>query len=413
MSRSVSHLRASRLRRGWRLPWFDSADFWRLWYVGLIVFVVRWLETVAVGVFAYQETGSAFVVAMLTMLRLLPMGLLGVYLGAAAEQVQRRTALILVVLLMLANSAVLALIAHAGQLQVWHLALASFLNGVGWATDNPVRRVMLGEVAGSERMGTAMAVDVGSNNASRMVGPTIGGLILAALGIQGVFALSVLLYLTAVAAAVSVRYRNRTPAAGGAPVLARMAEGLRLVRRDRKLIGILVVTVIYNVFGWPFTSMIPVVGQDRLHLGAEGIGILASMDGIGAFAGAILMAWLVRPRLYATAYVGGVALYMVMLTVFALVPNAPLAGFALLLTGLGGAGFSIMQATLVYLASPPEMRSRMLGVLSVCIGVGPVGFLHLGWLADLIGAPWATAASGVEGLIALALTRRWWRHAGP
>ena len=78
----------------------------------------------------------------------------------------------------------------------------------------------------------------------------------------------------------------------------------------------------------------------------------------------------------------------------------------------GGAAFSIMQATLVYLAAPADMRSRVLGLLSMCIGVGPLGFLMLGLLADRIGADHATAATGIAGLIALALTRRWWRWIG-
>jgi MFS family permease len=242
-----------------------------------------------------------------------------------------------------------------------------------------------------------------------MVGPTIGGLLLASFGIEGVFSLSVVLYAVAVVAACRVRYRNTFPPATAESVLARIAEGLRLVRSDRRLIGTLTVTVIYNVFGWPFTSMVPVIGQDRLHLGPEGIGILASMDGIGAFAGAVLMAMLCKPHFYRTAYVGGVTLYLVMLIVFALVPLPAVAGSALLVTGFGGAGFSIMQATLVYLSSPPEMRSRMLGVLSVCIGVGPVGFVALGWLADAIGAPWATAATGFTGLLMMLLTRPLWR----
>jgi predicted MFS family arabinose efflux permease len=221
--------------------------------------------------------------------------------------------------------------------------------------------------------------------------------------------LSVVLYTVAVFAAYRVRYHNLFPPVTTEPVLARIAEGLRLVRRDRRLIGTLTVTVIYNVFGWPFTSMVPVIGQDQLQLGPEGIGILASMDGIGAFAGAVLMAMFCRATFYRTAYVGGVTLYMVMLIVFALVPLPEVAGSALLLTGLGGAGFSIMQATLVYLAAPPEMRSRMLGVLSVCIGIGPVGFVGLGWLADAIGAPAATAATGLVGLLMMLLTRPLWR----
>jgi MFS family permease len=397
-------------RAAGRPAWLiDSADFWRLWFVGLVVFTVRWVETVAVGVFVYQDTGSAFIVAMMTMLRLLPMGLFGAFLGAIAERVERRTALILVTVSMVLTSLTLAVLAHLHLLAVWHLAVASFINGIGWATDNPVRRVMIGEAVGTAQMGTAMSVDVGANNASRMVGPTVGGLLLAGVGIDGVFTLSVALYAIAVVAACRVRYRNSFPPNATESVLARIAEGLRLVRNDRRLIGTLTVTVIYNVFGWPFTSMVPVIGQDRLMLGPEGIGILASMDGVGAFAGAVLMAMFCKPRFYRTVYVGGVSLYMVMLIVFALVPLPAVAGTALLFTGLGGAGFSIMQATLVYLSSPPEMRSRMLGVLSVCIGVGPVGFVALGWLADAIGAPWATAATGCTGLLMMLLTRPLWR----
>ncbi len=383
-------------------------DFWRLWQVGLVVFVVRWLETVAVGVFVYQHTGSAFLVAMMTMLRLLPMGLFGVFLGAWAERVERRATRIGVVLMMGATSLTLALLAHAGALQVWHLALASLLNGLGWATDNPVRRVMIGEVVGPDQMSAAMSVDVGANNASRMVGPTMGGMLLAGIGIDGVFALSVALYGVALAAALRLRYRNAAPSGSGS-VLARIAEGLTLVRGDRRLIGTLTLTVIFNVFGWPFTSMIPVIGQDRLGLGPTGIGALASLDGIGAFCGAILLALWLKPAWYARVYLGGVTLYLVMLTVFGLVTDPAIASLALLLVGLGGAGFSIMQATLVYLSAPPEMRSRILGVLSVCIGIGPVGFIGLGLLADVVGAPWATAATGIAGLVAVALTRPLWR----
>jgi hypothetical protein len=137
--------------------------------------------------------------------------------------------------------------------------------------------------------------------------------------------------------------------------------------------------------------------------------LLASLDGIGAFCGAMLAAIFLRPSWYGRVYVGGVTLYLVMLSVFGIVPIPTIAAGALLLTGLGGAGFSIMQATLVYLAAPPDMRSRLLGVLSLCIGVGPVGFVGLGVLADAIGAPWAIATTGITGLIVLGVTNKWWR----
>jgi hypothetical protein len=158
--------------------------------------------------------------------------------------------------------------------------------------------------------------------------------------------------------------------------------------------------------------MIPVIGHDNLDLGAVGIGLLASMDGVGAFCGAVVIALVAKPAMFARLYVGGVVIYLLMLPVFALAANPLLAGTVLLATGVANAGFSIMQATLVYLAAPPEMRSCIFGVLSVCIGVGMVGFIHLGLLAGIIGASWATATIGVEGILVMLLTRRFWRALG-
>jgi len=393
-------------RRSWLIR---EPDFRRLWLVGVVVFAVRWLEMLAVAVFAYQRTGSPFIVALLTMLRMLPMALFGALVGAVAERLERRTALILVILSMLLSSLTLALLAWADVLEVWHVALASFVNGISWTTDNPVRRTMIGEVVGSERMSAAMSIDVGANNASRMLGPTLGGLLFATVGIGGAFAVSVACYLVALAAALRVRHRNAVRPSTATSVFERMVEGVMLVRRDRRLVGTLVITVIYNTFGWPFTTMIPVIGQDNLSLGAAGIGLLASMDGVGAFGGAILIALFAKPRVYARLYIGGVFAYLLMLPVFALASHPLFAGSVLVATGFANAGFSIMQATLVFLAAPPEMRSRIFGVLSVCIGVGMIGFIQLGVLAGLIGAAWAIAATGIVGIVAMLLTRRWWR----
>jgi MFS family permease len=386
-----------------------GGDFWRLWVVGLVLFVVRWIETIAVAVFVYQRTGSALIVAGMTMLRILPMGLLGTFLGALADRLERRTGLILIVLVSLATTAVLALLAHFDRLAVWHLAVASLINGTGWAADNPVRRMMIGDVVGVQRMSTAISIDVGSNNASRMAGPTIGGFLLATAGIAGAFSLDAALYVIALVAAVGIRYRNNPEHRSSGQMLTRIAEGLNLARSNSRLRAILLITIIFNVFGWPFTSMIPVIGQDNLHLGPEGIGMLASVEGIGAFAGAIAVALYARPTQHAALYTGGLIAYLLMLTLFALAPDVVLAGLALLATGLTGAGYSIMQTTLMYRSAPPEMRGRMLGVLATCIGTGPIGFIHLGLSADAIGAGWATAALGIEGLLVLALTWPLWR----
>ena len=384
------------------------ADFWRLWSVGLVASVVRWLETVVMGVIVYRETDSPFLVSVVTMLRLLPMGLFGAWLGVVVERFDRRLMLAGMIALLALTSAVLSIIAAFGLLQVWHLAVGSLVNGFGWLTDNPLRRTMMGDSVGRERMATAMALDIVAMNVSRMIGPTLGGVVLVIAGIEGAFLLSAGLYLLALGATLAVTARS-VPSGHGTPVLASMREGFAAVRADRRLAAILAVTVVYNIFGWPFTSMIPVIGRDQLALGPEGVGLLTSVDGIGAFAGALLLAWRLAPRWHAGAYVGGVALYQVGIVIFALSPGIAPASIGLLLTGLSGAAFATLQATLVYLAAPTEMRPRIMGVLSVCIGTGPLGFLWLGWLADAVGASTATALTGALGLVVLLALRPLWR----
>lgn len=394
--------------------WIAIPDFRRLWLVGFTMYIVRWLELLAVGVFTYDVTGSASLVAAMVMLRILPMGLFGAFVGAAADRLERRTALILVLVAMMANSAAIALLASFDALEVWHLAVASFVNGVGWATDNPVRRMMIGDVVGPKAMGPAMSLDVGSNNGSRMLGPPLGGVLLAAIGIGGVFWLALAFYAVGLFAALAVRVRGGAVAAGGVSLLRGLRDGIAWVRGDRRLIGVFLVTVIFNIFGWPSLSMIPVIGKDDLGLGPEGVGLLASLDGVGAFAGALTLMILARPAWYGWIYVGGMALFLAMVIVFASAPSlvveaAPLTGGALLVLGVGGSCFSVMQATLVYLHAPEAMRARLLGLLSVFIGTGPIGFVYIGLLAEVLTAQTATIAMGVQGLAVLVLTWRYWR----
>src|SRR5262249_10725466 len=126
--------------------------------------------------------------------------------------------------------------------------------------------------------------------------------------------------------------------------------------------------------------------------------------------GALLAALWLTPRWYGQTYLGCVACYLIAVVMFALVKSPALAGAALLVTGFAGAGFATMQATLVYLAAPPDMRSRILGVLTVCIGTGPIGFLWLRWVSSRIVAAHATPVPGVLGLLAMGATWRWWKE---
>lgn len=393
-----------------RLP--RQGDFWRLWLVGLLMSAVRWVEMLVVAIFTYQVTGSAFLVTMMTLLRVLPMALFGAFLGAWADRLDRPRALAGVLTATLLSSAAIAILAWTGRLEVWHLAASSFINGTAWATDNALRRILIGDVVGADRMATAMALDIGANNASRMVGPALGGILLATAGVASAFTLSVGLYLIGIAATLGLTYRKHVEHPAAASMLSSIAEGLREVRRRRHLAGILGVTAIFNIFGWPFNSLVPVIGKDNLALGPEGVGLLSSMEGVGAVVGAAWVILLANPRHYHVLYIGGVAAFQLMMIGFAWMPRPLLAGAFLTMTGISGACFAVMQTTLLYRAVAPEMRSRMLGLLSVSIGVGPIGFLQVGLLAEALGARTAIVVIAVEGLIALGLTFPLWRSRG-
>jgi MFS family permease len=390
-----------------RLP--RQVDFWRLWVVGLVMSAVRWVEMLVVAIFTYQVTGSAFIVTMMTLLRVLPMALFGAFMGAWADRLDRKRALVGVLAATLVSSAAIAVLAWSGRLEVWHLAVSCFVSGTAWATDNALRRILIGDMVGADKMATAMALDIGANNASRMVGPTLGGILLAVAGVESAFTLSVGLYLIGIAATLGVAYRKPVAHTAVVSMLSSIAEGLREVRQRRHLAGILAVTAIFNIFGWPFNSLVPVIGKDNLALGPEGIGLLSSMEGVGAMIGTATLILLAKPKHYHLLYIGGVTVFQVMMMGFALMSQPLFAGGFLIMTGISGACFAVMQTTMLYRAVAPEMRSRMLGLLSVSIGVGPVGFLLVGLLAEAFGARSAIIIIAVGGLIALMLTAPLWR----
>ncbi|MFP6772451.1 MAG: hypothetical protein VCE74_08945 [Alphaproteobacteria bacterium] len=132
------------------------------------------------------------------------------------------------------------------------------------------------------------------------------------------------------------------------------------------------------------------------------------MEGLGAFIGAMGVAFLGRATAHGRIYFYGAATAGAGLILFALSPWPLLSGIILVLTGIGAGCFATMQSTLILLLAPPEVRSRLMGVLSVCIGLGPLGFAHLGLMADWLGAGPAVTIMGLEGLVAFALAWLFW-----
>ena len=377
----------------------------RLWAVGMLMSMIRWIEILAFAVFTYDQTKSALWVASLMMLRLLPLSLFGLALGALASHLPRRRLLIVTHAVLFATCLLLLMMSAFGKIEVWHLAVASFVNGITWAGDMPLRRALMGDLAGHGRMVQAMSLDAVFSNACRLIGPGLGGLLLAQGGLQAVLLCATLLYLPVLAALVGLADPPPAQDAATRPTMRELLlRGLNAARESRPLQATLWITVLFNLFGWPVLSMIPVIGRDQLHLDAQGVGLLASLDGIGSLLGALALTSIARHLRHGPVYVGAVLVFLVLQVAFAWSHHVLLTGFILFAIGVAQAGFAVMQPTLVYTSATADRRSDAMGLMTMCIGVAPLGFLAIGWLAERLGAPMAALTCAVSGLVAVALT---------
>ena len=391
------------------LPIHRDAQFRRLWAVGMLVSLVRWLEILAFGVFTYELTQSAFWVASLMMLRMLPLALFGLAFGALAARFSRRTSLLVSQGLLCVTTLALLVISSMGAIEVWHLAVASFVNGAVWAGDMSMRRSLMGDIAGPTRMAHAMSLDAVAVNGCRLVGPGLGGLLLAHGGLPAVFLCGVLLYVLVLVFLAGLADMPAAVAPRKTALRSLLIGGFQAARDSPRLLATLWITVLFNLFAWPVLSMVPVIGQERLQLSTEGIGLLASMDGVGSLIGAIVLTTLAGRFRQGHVYAGSVLFFLAMQLVFAWSALPIVTGAALLALGFAQSGFAIMQSTLVYVAAPLDRRYEAMGLLTMCIGVAPLGFLAVGWLAEWLGAPLAAMICAMCGFISVALSWPLWR----
>ena len=398
---------AAALRRG-RNAWLTDRRFIAIFVVGTLTSVVRWLEMLVFGVYVYAATRSATITAAMTLLRVLPLALFGVFGGAVADRVDRRRLMQWGLVGMCALSAGLAVLAWSGRIEVWHLGVAAFLGGTFWITDFPVRRALIGDVVRGPFLGRAMGVDTLANNGTRMLGPLLGGTLLATVGLAGTFVISAVLHALCWVAFQVVRFPSPVRATAAGNVWRSVAEGVRYLRGDRRLASVLAITVVFNLWAFPMIAMIPVIGEESFRLGPSAVGFLAATEGAGALIGAVLITFLARPANFMRLYFAGCVFYLVFSIAFAASPVPWLAATVLFVVGVGGAFYAAMQTTLVITSTPAEVRGRMMGVLSVCIGTGPLGFYHVGALADWIGARDAVALIGLEGLVAAIVVSLLW-----
>ncbi len=372
--------------------------------------MARWLELLAFGVYVYDQTKSPLLVTLVTLVKLAPLALFGPVAGTLPARFAARTLYIAGIGIVLATTAVGLLACWHGGLLLWQVMLISFLGGVFWVLDFPVRRKMIGDAVAARVLSKAVGLDTLANNGTRMLGPVMGGVLLQYTGLVGVLAINLLLYVICLLVAINLKLGTVADdeADNKAGLIENMREGVTLVVRNPVLLATLLVTVIYNLFGFPMLSLVPVLGRDELDLSASVIGVLASMEGAGALLGGILFLIFGRVSLFRRIYVAGVAGGFVFWLFAALSGSPYTIGLALLLVGICSACFAVMQTTLLILNCEHRFRSRVFGILSLSIGAGFLGFSQIGLFAGWLGPRPALFLSSIMGLVSLgAVCLRW------
>jgi len=285
-------------RRG-RLTTFDSLryrDYRLLWIGTLFSSSGQWIQQVSIGWLTYALTGSPFLLGVVNGLRSVPLLVLGPFGGVAADRLDRKRLMLVTQLFLMTVTAVFATVIFTGHAHVWNIALFSLLTGVAWAFNMPVRQSVVPKLVPRESLMNAMALNSAGFNVTRIVGPSLAGLLIAAVGIGGNFTLQALAYLGVAAMVWQMHVPAHEHTGPAVSVRQNLAEGARYVWHHPTLRAQMTLALVPVVVALPYTSLMPVIAKDVLHLGPGGFGLLMAAPGLGAVIGTLTIASLGNVR---------------------------------------------------------------------------------------------------------------------
>lgn len=378
-------------------------NFRLLWTAALIAQLGQWLRNIALGWLAPILTDSPAFVGRVGFAAGLPILLLSLPAGVLLDRVDRRRTLIACQVTGAALAAGIAIFAAQGRLAAWSLLAAAFLSGGLVAFTQPATQALTPALVPRADLANALALTSAGNSSTRIIGPSLAGAPIGAVGIAGCFASQAGILTLATALTVALRLpardRDHTRAAVGGGLL----DGLRAIRNDRTLTGLLLLAAAPALLAYPYVQLMPVFARNVLDLGPRGLGLLMATTGVGALAGALLVAALgAYPHKGRLTLVLGIV-YGCFLTGFAqspwpLVSAAVGAGASFL-----GSAFYSLNVILVQTNASDALRGRVLGALTLTFGLMPIGTLLIGELADRIGVQWAVTGGSLGSSLCIAL----------
>jgi predicted MFS family arabinose efflux permease len=388
---------------------FHHADFRRFFWAQLVAQTGTWMQTVAQSWLVLQLTPSPFKLGLIGSLQFAPILLFSIASGALADRVRKRRLLIGAQAALGIQALGLAALVASGHVEYWHVAVLAFCSGLISVLDQPARQSLVAEMVGRADVASAVALNSASFNAARIVGPGLGGLLIASFGVVPAFVLNGLGFAVAVIMLLGLRTEGTPKARSGEGILHDVRTGLRYAFSTPEIRLTLGLLFIVSICVFNFTVYVPLVVRTVLHLGAEGFGLLMACLGVGAVTGALIVGALGARRPPAAVLFGAAALACSALIALSTARTFWLAAVLLFFTGLFGLVLVASCNTAMQLSAPDELRGRVMSLYTLIWGgVFPFGAFIVGTISEHWGVGRALLVNGTAGLLGVALLLGWW-----
>jgi MFS family permease len=367
----------------------------RLLWTGLLISQTgSWMQFVALGYLVDQLTKAPIYLGLLAFAQAIPRLLFAVIGGVAADRMDRRRVLYWTNLLATGSAFLLWFLTVVGQIQVWHIIVIGAFNSLINSFDGPARQSLVPHLVEERQIMPALSLNSIANNGSGIFGPSLGGVVIAAVGVGGCFFLNAVSFLAVMIALVLMRLPDDAGEARD-PFGKDIKEGFGLLARHRELIGLLGVVGVLNFFGRPYVRLMPALAREVLGVGPRGLGILQAAPAVGTilsvfFVGALADAGKGSMLLGSSIATG------VLVILFGLSSSFNLSAGLLVLVGTTQAVALAAANTVAQITVKPDQRGRVMGLYSMTsFGMFALGTLPIGALAGLVGVGYALTLGGL------------------
>ncbi len=373
-----------------------------MWLSMLVSFGGLQVAIVSRGYLAYDLSGSAGMLGLVSLAMGVPMLVFSPIAGVLADRVDKRRLLIGTQLFMFAVSGLLAILIHTGLIAIWHLIVFGFMQGIGFSLHMPTRSSLIPLLVGRERLGNAIALNNSGRNMMTIVGPAIAGIIIVTpgLGTAGAFDLTALCY---GAAALFVMRLPKTVGGGkkedAGKFSSQMIDGFRYVFTERTLLLLLCLAFVPLLLGRPYQMLLPVFQEDVLGVDARWLGFLNAATGAGGLLGSLFVAYFAASQHAKLLQVVFGGLFGISLLLFANSTWLPLSLVLVGVVGLTANAYMSLNNTLVMLQTDQAYYGRVMSIYMMSFSLMPMAAFPMGLLVDRWSAPQVVSVAGAVILL--------------